>query len=316
MSSSLVSLGCLYLYWKTQRAATEHHVSGEEDSLDHDPLVYTTIKALLFAPSILGIVKFLLFVRGKSSLPAQAWRRVLESHSKYQLLKLAYLSMMAMYFGVGLPNLALDYFKYPQCLYKHKIQKEYEVDYGVMLPKLASTLVQNLLGPMLLSFAMSQAQKDRVAELVFDHVLDIGPDLPSFWQVVRNYWTFACTYDIFFFYSHWALHTKTLYARIHKQHHEWKSPTALAAAYAHPIEYVLSNIAPAAIPLVFAKQHLLSFLLYAHVGLLVTLTDHSGYEFINTSAAHNIHHRTFTSNFGVSGLMDRVYGTRVLDSKD
>lgn len=238
---------------------------------------------------------------------------MLATHTKYQLIKLAYCSGMLLYFGVGLPNLALDYFKFPQCLYKYKIQPEAEVDYSVMLPRLVKTLVPNLLGPVFFAMVASQELKDRAAEFLFDKFLDITPELPSYWQVIRHYTIFLMTYDVLFFYAHFALHTKTLYSWIHKKHHEWKSPTALASAYAHPIEHVLSNVAPAAVPLLFMKQHLLSFWLYTHVGLLVALTDHSGYEFIHTSAAHNIHHRTFTSNFGVTGLFDRVYDTRVMD---
>jgi methylsterol monooxygenase len=33
------------------------------------------------------------------------------------------------------------------------------------------------------------------------------------------------------------MHHGALYRRIHKQHHEFKAPFALAALYAHPIEF-------------------------------------------------------------------------------
>ena len=50
--------------------------------------------------------------------------------------------------------------------------------------------------------------------------------------------------DFLFFFIHKLLHTKYLYKKIHKIHHEYYSPMPLTAFYSHPLEFILSNIVP------------------------------------------------------------------------
>ena len=37
------------------------------------------------------------------------------------------------------------------------------------------------------------------------------------------------------------LHHRLLYKHMHKIHHEWQAPIAMAANYAHPIEHILTG---------------------------------------------------------------------------
>ena len=52
---------------------------------------------------------------------------------------------------------------------------------------------------------------------------------PSFLTFLWQFPIFQIVEETVFYYSHLTLHHKYLYKRIHKQHHEWTAPVALAA---------------------------------------------------------------------------------------
>lgn len=72
-------------------------------------------------------------------------------------------------------------------------------------------------------------------------------EVPDIWTCVGHFIFFAIVREITFYYSHRLLHHPYLYKRIHKKHHTWISPIAIAAAYCHPLEHVVSNVIPIAL---------------------------------------------------------------------
>jgi len=70
-------------------------------------------------------------------------------------------------------------------------------------------------------------------------------EIPTFFQFVKDWIVFLLLREISFYYSHRLLHHQMIYKFIHKKHHEWTSPIALATFYCHPFEHFLVNLVPA-----------------------------------------------------------------------
>ncbi|KAG5683643.1 hypothetical protein PVAND_012914 [Polypedilum vanderplanki] len=136
-------------------------------------------------------------------------------------------------------------------------------------------------------------------------------ELPTFHWVLFELGICILVEEFGFYYSHRFLHSKHIYKRIHKKHHEWQAPVAVTAIYAHPIEHIFSNILPPFLGVFICRSHLATSWLWFTMALLSTLNAHSGYHFpfFPSPEAHDFHHFKFNYNFGMLGLLDRVHGT-------
>jgi len=137
-------------------------------------------------------------------------------------------------------------------------------------------------------------------------------DFPSLYQLAFQAVIIVLCEEIGFFYSHRLFHIyPSLYKRFHKIHHEWTSPIAITAVYAHPLEHALSNLGPVALGPLVSGCHVIVVFAWVAIAQFVTLGSHSGYHFpfMSSPEAHDFHHLKFNVNFGVLGILDHFYGT-------
>lgn len=140
--------------------------------------------------------------------------------------------------------------------------------------------------------------------------------LPSATELVRDILISVLLREAMFYYSHRLLHLPYFYRRIHKKHHKFTAPIALAAQFAHPLEQIFANALPISLPPQLLRSHVLTFWIFLAWELFNTATVHSGYDFFHNKAKmHDLHHEQFNLNYGSIGLLDWVHGTDKLGKR-
>ncbi len=157
----------------------------------------------------------------------------------------------------------------------------------------------------------------RLGAIPFTRGIVVESELPALSTVAAQGALAICFVELFFFSSHRVLHWPALYARVHKVHHEYKAPIALAALYAHPLEAFIGNTVAVIGPAFLVGMHALTFHVGMAVGFLATESGHSGHTvpFLSPRGFHDLHHERFNCNFGSFGVLDTLAGTRVVNPR-
>lgn len=139
-------------------------------------------------------------------------------------------------------------------------------------------------------------------------------ELPALSTVVIDFFYGMTAREISFYYIHRTFHHPSIYAYVHKKHHQFTAPMAFAAQYAHPVEHIFANVMPIVLPLALRRANLLSAAVFASFELWEAAADHSGYDFPKLPSAkiHDLHHEKFRVNYSTLGIMDWLYGTDIV----
>lgn len=118
------------------------------------------------------------------------------------------------------------------------------------------------------------------------------------WLVVTDFW---------FYVLHRLFHTKILY-RYHRVHHDYSYTFGMGAIYAHPVDFLFTNLFPVGFPILFFNipyYHAMIITIFSTC--YTTVISHGGYK-INACRGHLIHHVKRKHNYGLL-IFDRVLGT-------
>mmetsp|Transcript_19482 Transcript_19482/g.47892 ORF Transcript_19482/g.47892 Transcript_19482/m.47892 type:complete len:279 (+) Transcript_19482:41-877(+) len=230
----------------------------------------------------------------------------------------AFVVMMVVYWSYGGALAALELYA-PHVLErfapKYQPTRPLRVQRTAYNPSMRA-LIQNVLINQCLVVVPGMWFMSRVCERAQPYVpwrigVHVTRELPPLWDTLARMAVAAVLVEVFFFTSHYVLHIGPLYRLVHKRHHEFHAPTALAAVYAHPIEALFGNTFAVIGPAWLVGVHALPFLLGVAYGWASTCTGHAGLSlpWSRGKDFHDWHHEYNTGNYGTLQIMDALFGT-------
>ena len=129
-------------------------------------------------------------------------------------------------------------------------------------------------------------------------------------------------HDAYFYWSHRLMHHPKIFKHVHLIHHKSTNPSPWTAYAFHPfeglIEALIVTIIAFSIPthrsaIIIYTLFQITYNVYGHLGFEILpkkINKHWFGKWLNTSVAHNMHHKYFVKNYGLwTTIWDRMMGT-------
>lgn len=136
-------------------------------------------------------------------------------------------------------------------------------------------------------------------------------------------------HDTAFYWSHRALHHKSLFNAFHRVHHDSVEPTAFTTFSFHPVEAVVQNLSSLVpmVALIFLPWHESSLIVFSLGVVYFNIIGHLGFEIYpkswhklpvlrwkTTAYHHYMHHQRSGGNYGLYfRFWDKLCGTEFKD---
>lgn len=130
----------------------------------------------------------------------------------------------------------------------------------------------------------------------------------------------AVVEDAMFYWTHRALHTRMLYAAVHKWHHNYETVVGLSSEHAHPLEFVAGNLIPVIAGPLLLRAHAFTLFIWVGLRVLISIDEHCGFTFPfspvrllpwgASAEGHDYHHSANTGMYASQFVFwDRLCGT-------
>lgn len=115
--------------------------------------------------------------------------------------------------------------------------------------------------------------------------------------------------DILFYSSHYLFHrNKILFNKFHYIHHEFKETQPFVTFYGHPVEHLLVNLMPVFLTIILISPDTYFAKIFITLATVNGVLSHTNIN-LPSFHFHQNHHTYFVYNYGVLGMMDKLFNT-------